>query len=116
MKLPKKKYWYHGTTIDKAENIISEGVLRDMSFGLYFANRNDYASTFAHLRDWPNYDKTVVVFKIPTGEIPNIEIGCDYDPSAFPKDLITAVAFGCEIPVNPTHIQGYYEYRKEAQE
>jgi hypothetical protein len=113
MKLPKKKYWYHGTTLDKAKTIISEGVLRDMGYGLYFANRNDYASTFAHMRDLPNFDQSVVVFKIPAKQIPNIELGCDHNPSSFPSDLITAVSYDCNIPVNHNHIQGHYEYSKE---
>jgi hypothetical protein len=115
-KLPKKKYWYHGTTRDRAKQIIDSGFLKDMSFGLYFANRSDYASTFAHMRDW-THSQPIAVFKIPTKRIPNILLGIDHDPKYFPSDLITAVSFDCEITISEKDIQGWYEYpKKEAAE
>lgn len=112
MKLPKKKkHWYHATTIDKAEKIINQGLLKDISgLGLYFANRCDYAAGFVHMNDIPNFDQPVVVFKIPTKDIPNIQLGCDHNPAFFPKDLITAVSFGCEIPVSINNYDCTYEY------
>ena len=114
-KLPKKKYWYHGTTLDRAKQIINYGVIKDMGFGLYFANRRDYASTFAHMRDW-TYSQPIAVFKIPTKRIPNIMLGTDHNPKYFPTDLVTAVSFDCEIAISRDDIEGYYEYHKEAAE
>ena len=98
-KLPKKKYWYHGTTVDKCHSIIEAG-LQDKSFGLYFANRRDYAGTFARMADrYKNAKSHVVIFKIPAERIPNLELGCDHNPIFFPKDLTTAVSYDCTIPV-----------------
>ena len=114
MKLPKKKYWYHGTTVEKCDSIMESG-LKDTWAGLYFANRRDYAGNFARMKDRDiNAKSHVVVFKIPTERIPNLELGCDHNPMFFPKDLIAAVSYDCSIPVTMDDICAEWYYGNDA--
>lgn len=114
-RLPKKKYWYHGCSVETAKQILEDGVLRDMSgLGLYFANRRDYAGTFGAIGDWQakqqGKDSLIAVFKIPASRIDNLELGTDHAPHAFPQDLITAVSHGAQISVTVKDIHEVYSY------
>jgi hypothetical protein len=111
--LPKKKYWYHGTTVEKTQEIFKTGILEDKEFGLYFANRRDYAGNFARLADLHKARSHIVVFKIAMARIPNPEVGTDHLPLFFPKDLIVAVSHGAKIPVTLDDICAEWYYGKE---
>lgn len=111
--LPKKKYWYHGTTVERTQEIFKTGILMDRGFGLYFANRRDYAGNFARLADLNKPRSHIVVFKIATDRIPKPEVGTDHSLLSFPKDLIVAVSHGAKIPVTLDDICAEWYYGKE---
>lgn len=109
-RLPKRKYWYHGTTIENAVKILDEGGLKNRVFGIYFANTAQYAGGFARQRSQHTQSNEIVVFKIPTKRLKNLELGTDHDPSFYPKDLVTAMTNELLVPVFREDICAHYIY------
>ena len=114
-KLPKRKYWYHGTSVDCVPNIVAEGL---RGWGIYFANTRNYAANFARqqfntpleftpeqnqlrygVKHKPTAEK-IAVLKIATDRIPEIELSYDHSPVFYPKDLVCAVSFADSISVD----------------
>ena len=89
MKLPKLKYWYHATTLDRANQIIFDGYIKPGWIdGIYLANTENYASGFVRMRGNSKW----AVFKIPRKRlnVKSLTISDDHNPSFFPEDLICA--------------------------
>ncbi len=68
MKLPKLKYWYHSTTHENADKILSCGYLMPQEYkntgytaGVFFANSKENAGSFCAMRGISEY----IIFKIP---------------------------------------------------
>jgi hypothetical protein len=96
MKLPKAKYWYHATSIDRAESIVKDGFLRSAGDGIYFANTSRYASNFALLQGL----KTWAVIQVPRQTIADqLELSHSHW-FAIPKDCYFAVYRGTQVPVS----------------
>lgn len=101
MKLPKRKYWYHATSIDSARSILKDGVLKSAWDGIYFANTSRYASNFCMLR---GLDKWAVI-KVPTKLIAD-KLETSYDHAFdIPDDCHFAVYRGSQIPVTYDQIE-----------
>lgn len=103
MKLPKRKYWYHATSIDNARSIVKDGMLKSAWDGIYFANTSGYAENFCLMRGMKEW----AVIKVPTKLIAN-KLERSYD-HAFqtPDDCHFAVYRGNQIPVNSDMIELY---------
>lgn len=98
MKLPKLKYWYHATSIEKAHEIVWAGYIKPSFDGIYFANSSQYAGGFMRMRGLEEW----VTFKIPRDRLDakQLFLGQDHNPSFYPKDLVVAQYDGGIVFVN----------------
>ena len=110
MKLPKKKYWYHGTSYDCVKKIMQTG-LKGHYDATYFVNRRDYAASFGRMR-YLDADH-IAVLKIPAQRLSNLEISYDHNPSFFPKDLVSVVNYSNQpITVKEKDVCGVWSYKQ----
>jgi hypothetical protein len=106
MRLPKLKYWYHATTVDRAEKILQDGCIKAAWVdGIYLANTNPYAGGFVRMRGHSEW----AVFKIPRSrlDVKKIAVSDDHNPRFFPKDLIAVRYLDQEISVSTQDVEFY---------
>lgn len=106
--LPQQAVWYHGTAVDKAQDILDSGYLKS-ALGVYFANTLEGALNFGLERA----QGTVAVFCVPTDTIVDLELSTDHDPEQYPEGLVCAVT-DTKVPVE-AHMIRLFKL-KEAQE
>ena len=111
-KLPRRKYWYHGTTLEGARQIQKDGVIKPGWYAVWLTS-NDWAIHFAHQKaqtalamkllhkqsyDIFNYEN-FGVFKIPTSSLDHdkMHLSLDHAPKFFPG--MVAMEYHGEIPV-----------------
>jgi hypothetical protein len=104
MKLPKSKYWYHATSIDNAQSIIRDGVLKSALDGIYFANTDQNAGNLCRMRGLDEW----AVIKVPREMIQD-KLERSYDHCfRLPAGCHFAVYRGKEVAVNDKMVN-YWE-------
>jgi hypothetical protein len=84
-------YVYHATSIENYRSILNDGVIKD-NFGVYFANKQDYAQAFCEMRSVFSLGDEFGVIKIRKDNLRKVYknkflLSHDHNPAFYPKDL-----------------------------